>query len=375
MKTFSSVDLYFFIKEDQEFLRQSRVETFYLDSQLFTTRIYVKGQGNKFLTIALGSYLYLSDTKYNAPFHPTSFVSYMRKYLKNSFIERIEQINLERVLKIVLSKKQEDGIKEYHLFIELFSGGNIIICDSEDTILNSLIKKTYKDRNVRNKQHYELPPSRVVSPLEIGEEELSEIIEKSELSVVKFLALECGFGGKYAEEFCLKAEINKDKPIREVGAKKILEVFQLLFSINLNPCVIKKEETITDFYPFIPTTGAFEKRDSFNNCLVEYYRQFEGTQDVADDQYSKQLKRLQKRIEKQEEQREKILKDSQEFMLKGEKLYEHYTEVEELLNGIMKAGREKGWEHVFEVIENNEQLKQVVENLDYKNKTIIVNLE
>ena len=376
MKSFSSLDLYFFIKENKESLMNSRLETFYLNNNMLYLRIYQKGKGNQFFTISLGSYLYLSSTKSNAPFHPTSFVSYMRKYLKNSFIDGIEQIGLERVLKLTLSKKSGEEVYKYHFFIELFSGGNIILCDSDDVILNSLIKKTYKDRIVKNKQAYALPQKKELNPLEIDEKSLKPIVENSEVSIVKFLALECGMGGKYGEEICARADVDKNTLVKDMDVERVFSLIKLPFSLELAPCVVLNNNSITDFFPFIPNNYEnIEKKKSFNECLFSYFTQFEEQKDEKNDEYSKKLKKLQNRIKKQEEQKEKVLQDSQTFSEKGEKIYEHYGELEELLEGLTKAAKEKGWDHVFEVIENNQRLKELVDKLDYKNNKIVVNLD
>lgn len=371
MKTFSSVDLYFFVKENKEELLGSRLETFYLNEDLFYSRIYVKGKGNLFLTISLGSYLYLSKEKSNAPIHPTSFISYLRKYLKNSFIDGVEQIDLERVLKLVISKKNEDKVTRYHLYVELFSGGNIILCDEDDIILNSLIKKTYKDRKVRSKEKYELPPRKEINALNVDKSILDKVIKNSDLNIVKFLALECGLGGKYAEEICLHEGINKND---DVTSSKVISLLEKLFSLKVNPCLVVDNEKIVDFFPFEPFSKNFEKKGSFNECLFFYYTQFEGKKDVKVDEFDKKVKKLKKRVEKQHEQKEMVLRDSDKFMEMGEKIYEHYPELDELLNGINKAAKEKGWDYVMEVIENNEKLKSLVDKLEYKKNKIIVNL-
>lgn len=377
MKSFSSIDLYFFIKEQQEELKGSRIETFYHNDVNFYIRTYIKGKGNLFLTVGIGSYVYLTPQKSQAPLHPTSFVSYLRKYLKNSFIESIEQVGLERVMKLVISKKTDEIITTYHLYIEVFSGGNIILCDQNDIILNSLIKKTYKDRTVRNKHPYELPPTKGINPLVIGEKELEEIVRNSDLSLVKFFALLCGMGGKYAEEICSDMGVDKNSLAKEISPSRLLNEFEKFFSKSLSPCVIKKEKTILDFFPFIPSneTLVCEKQESFNFCLEQYYLQFLEKEDVRDVEFEKKKKKLEKRIEKQEEQKLDVLRNSDEYSLKGEKIYEHYAQLDEILQGILSASKEKGWDHVLQVIENNPELQKIIEKLDYKHNKIIVNLQ
>lgn len=377
MKSFSSIDLYFFIKEQQQELQGSRIETFYHNDINFYVRTYVKGKGNLFLTVGIGSYVYLTPQKSKAPLHPTSFVSYLRKYLKNSFIESIEQVGLERVMKIVISKKNQDEIITYHLYVEVFSGGNIILCNDEDIILNSLIKKSYKDRIVRNKHPYELPPTKGINPLQVDMKELEKTLQESDLTLVKFFALLCGMGGKYAEEICLEMDFDKNSLVKNISSQSINDAFKNFFSKKLNPCVIKEDEKILDFFPFTPqlAKNTCEQQESFNSCLEQYYQQFLEKEDNRDVEFEKKKKKLEKRIEKQLQQKEEVLKNSEDFTLKGEKIYEHYVQLDEILKGIMSASKEKGWDHVLRVIEDNEELSKIVDKLDYKNNKIIVNLE
>ena len=103
MKQISGVDLLFLTKELQSLVNQ-RIETFYFENQIFYLRVYVRGQGHKYLTVNLGKYIYLGDKKEDSS-HPNPFMQFLRKYLKPSFIRSISQVGIERILKIEIEKK------------------------------------------------------------------------------------------------------------------------------------------------------------------------------------------------------------------------------------------------------------------------------
>ena len=60
---------------------------------------------------------------------PSPFVTRMRKFLRSRRITSVKQIGTDRVIDISFS----DGM--YHMFLEFFAGGNIIITDREHNIL------------------------------------------------------------------------------------------------------------------------------------------------------------------------------------------------------------------------------------------------
>lgn len=60
---------------------------------------------------------------------PSPFVARLRKFLKSRRITGISQIGTDRIIDITFS----DGA--YHMFLEFFAGGNIIVTDREHTII------------------------------------------------------------------------------------------------------------------------------------------------------------------------------------------------------------------------------------------------
>lgn len=65
---------------------------------------------------------------------PSGFTMKLRKHLKNKRLESLRQLGTDRILDF------QFGIDDaaYHLILELYDRGNIILCDYEMTILNVL---------------------------------------------------------------------------------------------------------------------------------------------------------------------------------------------------------------------------------------------
>ena len=377
MKAISSVDLYFLTKELKN-LETGRIESFYFEDTLFYMKIYNKSQGHTFLTFKTGSYLYLSKEKHETS-HPNPFVSYLRKYLKNAFLESIEVVEGERIIKLVLSKKKissdenvEPVFIKYHMYLEIFAPGNVILTDESDVIINTLTKKNYKDRIVRNKEPYLLPPARELTLLSL--ENLDEELKKSDLPIVIFFAMKFGMGSKYAEELVKKMDIDKETLAKEVSPKIISTIISGFLKKKMNPCIVKKENKVKEFYPFDFQEDNLEYVDSFNTAIASYYSQFAVVEDKKEKDLEKEFKKLVNRLKKQEAQKKQMLLDYETYNSYGNKIYEHYALLEDVLTSISKTGKEKGWESVLETIKTNEKLS-FIKKLDYKNNKIVVELK
>lgn len=374
MKQLSSVDLMYLVKDFQVLVNQ-RVESFYFEDMTFFLRVYVRGVGHKYLTNKLSKYIYLGDSKVDAA-HPNNFISFLRKHLKSSFVREISQVNNERILKIVFEQKIGEELKRFNLYLEMFANGNIILCDSNDIIMNSLTKKKYKDRVVMNGEKYELPPSSGLSLNEIDMDILEKEISETDLVLVKFLAIKFGIGGKFAEEICKRLSLDKNSEVKDAPFDKIVTLLKSLKDIEVNACVLKSGDEIKDFFPFeFESVKGLVNVGSFNDCIRDYFLQFNEKVDHRSKEFDKELKKLQNRLKKQEKSKEDVLKDYEEQNLIGTKIFENYALVDELLNSINSAAKEKGWDYVVDKIKSDERLSKIISKLDYKNDSITLNLE
>lgn len=65
---------------------------------------------------------------------PSGFTMKLRKHLKNKRLERFVQLELDRIVDLQFGM----GDAAYHIILELYDRGNIILTDHERTILNIL---------------------------------------------------------------------------------------------------------------------------------------------------------------------------------------------------------------------------------------------
>ena len=128
-------------------------------------RINVQGEGKKELFFKDKKWLYCPAVKPETPTLPTSFASFLRKYIDNARIGKVRQIGFDRIVEMELSKSDGD----YRLIFEMFGGGNVLLV-KDGTILNCLIQKTWKDRKTRPGEPYLMPKTRF-DPTESSEED------------------------------------------------------------------------------------------------------------------------------------------------------------------------------------------------------------
>ena len=66
----------------------------------------------------------------------------MRKHLKNKRLENLKQIGADRIVDFQFGS----GEAAYHIMLELYDRGNIVLTDHEMTILNVLRPHTEGDK-------------------------------------------------------------------------------------------------------------------------------------------------------------------------------------------------------------------------------------
>ncbi|PYH32492.1 putative DUF814 domain protein [Aspergillus neoniger CBS 115656] len=173
---FSSLDVKVISQELASEIVNLRVSNIYdLSSRIFLFKV-AKPDHRKQLVVDSGFRCHVTQYSRATASAPTPFVTRMRKFLKTRRITSIEQIGTDRIIDFSFS----DGM--YHMFLEFFAGGNIIITDREYNIL-ALFRQVPAGEGqdetrvgvkytVTNKQNYHGIP-------DITRERVKETVEKA----------------------------------------------------------------------------------------------------------------------------------------------------------------------------------------------------
>jgi len=301
-----SLDIYAWLQENREKIEGGFIKKIYqLDENSFLIKIYREGTQN--LYINLKGWIYFGEKE--TPLEPSMFVMFLRKRFSGKKIIKVEQVNFDRIVKFIMG----DG---YELIFELFSEGNVIV------VKDGIIERAYHEREWRHRailkgEPYEPPPQRY-HPLK-DLDKLCDVINSSRYDVVRALALEFNMG-KYAEEICLRAGVEKNrKGIGEEGCRRLREAIKEIFQFSGG-------YIYEDFFsPFpLKNRDALYVMDSFNEALKKYdVKKVE----VEDDE----IKRIRRRIEKQKKLLQRFEDEEIKARKIGDIIYEHFQEVSELL--------------------------------------------
>ncbi len=312
-------------------------------------RINVQGAGKKDLFFKDKKWLYSPAQKPETPVQPTSFATYLRKYIDNARIGKVRQIGFDRVIEMELLKADA----EYKLIFEIFGGGNVLLV--KDGIIDTcLIQKTMRDRKVRPKEEYIWPQPRF-NPIESSEEDFIKAFRESEADCVRTLATAVNLGGQYAEEVCKRSGADKSQPAAEVPdsmlSKMYAEVKDIVNHVIDVPetTAFLKDGKIEDFAPIqMISHDDLESKpyESMSSVIDAFVQQMK---DEEEENYvDPEVMKLNRRITKQEETVDEYRTRCDELKKKAEALYTDYQKVSQLLEVLNEQSKKLTWEKLTE---------------------------
>ena len=234
---------YFYIaKEMNGRFKGSRIGKIYqVTKKVF--KMQVSNEDGKFtILIQLPDYITYTRRDVPSPESPSNFIMALRKRLTNGVIESIEQPGFERILIFNISAHGHT----YMLVIELFSNGNILLCDAgRGNAIDVLYRKeSWRDRELKRGERYILPPSKK-SPFDI---ELYDIGLHGKKTLMAGILSKVSIAPKYLEEAFARAHIDPRSEHELSGEEKE----RLLYMIKGvcaegNYYVYKKDGNIVDY--------------------------------------------------------------------------------------------------------------------------------
>jgi predicted ribosome quality control (RQC) complex YloA/Tae2 family protein len=359
-KSISSLELAALLNELQFVVRGKLSQVYHQEKKELLFQLHAPGRGKQLLKIIPGKFLCLTDIKKDAPMRPSGFCMQIRKHLSNASINKVYQQGADRIVVFELEKSEK-----YYIIIELFSKGNVILCDKDWIILGALEKQIWKDRAVKNKQRYEFPQA-AVNWKELSEKEVVEIFSKSDRkNIATTLAIEIGFGGVYAEEILKRSGIDKNKLPADISSDEIKSILSTIKEILV---LIEKssgflyEENITPF-PLLDQKEV-KKFETYNEA-INTINPFE-----IISPYDKKIKALEKIIFSQEESIAKQEGAIESNKQKGELIYSKYAPLQKLLDIVKELRKEKEWTEIAAELKKEKNIVSV----NLKDKTISIEL-
>jgi predicted ribosome quality control (RQC) complex YloA/Tae2 family protein len=302
------------------------------------------------LLIEAGKRIHLTSYAIDKPLTPSPFCSALRKYLLNGLIQKIRQIEFERIISFDVKTKYGD----FQLVIELFGKGNIILVNQQNQIVHALTYRRMRDRNIIRGEVFKLPPTAGLDPAKASIEYLKKLREIGQTEVVIGLTKLLALGGLYAEEVLLNSGIDKNMPCEQLEDEQISKILQEIAVIcsklstgELNPGIVVDENgNWIDVIPFplnIYKGKKFEAFSSFNEALDEYFTKISAEKTkILKAEKIMLWRREQERILRQQlEQLEELKKSSEINRKVGDLIFSHLHDLQTLIS-IVAAARRSG---------------------------------
>lgn len=350
------------------------------------------------LVVEPGKRIHLTDYKRTFPPHPTDKILTFRKFLKKGRIVACHQYGSDRI--VVFKVHHPETERNFTIFCELFGKGNVVLIEHVtredgtqfDKVLYALWYRVFRDRRLLPGKEFVSPPTRGKSILEVTEEDLNSLPEEVlGDQIVKVLVRNFGAAGEVVEEVLANAGLPKTQKASEIIPERstILVEALAMFKKKIEegpPQILYEEGEEEPFtvlpYPFQSVPAAKrENFESFNIACDQYFSPRELLSTSADEkQQEARLKQLQKQLAKQEEHLVTLREDAEKKKELGNILYSNAHLLEELFNTILSANK-KGmpWEEIESRLalgkEKGIPSASIVDQLDYKSKTVHVTLE
>ena len=257
----------------------------------------------------------LTQTTFENPAQPSTFIMVLRKYLQGAVIESIEQVENDRIVEITVSNKNEIGDHiQATLIIEIMGKhSNILLVDKSSHKILEVIKHVGFSQNSYRTllpgSTYLAPPStESLNPFTIKDEKLFEILQTQELTAKNLQSLFQGLGRDTANE--LENILVSDK----------LSTFRNFFNQKTKPCL-----TETSFSPVPFANQVGESFTSLSDLLDTYYKD-KAERDRVKQQASELIRRVENELQKnrhklKKQEKELLATDNaEEFRQKGELL-------------------------------------------------------
>ena len=242
--------------------RINKINNLSNDEFIFSIR---KGKNLKLYVSAnsSASRIQLTNNNYENPQTPSNFCSVLRKYLMGGIIEKINQINNDRIIKFKIKNFDELGYEKYYFLITELMGkhSNIILTNSDNIIIESL-KNSYSlefSRSTISNMEYVLPPTvKKYNPFNFSE--YSDL--KCDKNDKKFLIKNFYGVSSVLNNYFLTKEENVLESFKEFCSN---------FSLYNEPTLLKNGNK-NDFYYFeIISNKDNIKFDSLSRLLDFYY--------------------------------------------------------------------------------------------------------
>ncbi|XP_038612268.1 nuclear export mediator factor NEMF [Tachyglossus aculeatus] len=345
---FNTIDIRALLAELSGSLLGMRVNNVYdVDNKTYLIRLQ-KPDVKATLLLESGIRIHTTEFEWPKNMMPSSFAMKCRKHLKSRRLVCVKQLGVDRIVDFQFGSDEA----AYHLIIELYDRGNIVLTDYQYLILNILRFRTDEADDVKFavRERYPVDLAKAPEPL-ITLERLTEIISnapKGEL-LKRVLNPHLPYGATLIEHCLIESgfpgNVKVDPPFEIKDIEKVLvclqkaeEYMKITANFSGKGYIIQKREkkpslepdkpaedilTYEEFHPFLfsqHSKNPYVEFESFDKAVDEFYSKLEGQKiDLKALQQEKQALKKLENVRKDHEHRLEALHQAQEIdKVKGE---------------------------------------------------------
>ncbi|CAH1731775.1 ribosome quality control complex subunit NEMF homolog [Aphis gossypii] len=382
MKTrFSTLDIMCVVNEIQKYKGMRLQRVYDIDHKTYLFKFQLNSE-KCVLLLESGVRLHVTNYEWTKNEAPSSFSMKLRKHLSNKRLEKLTQMGFDRIIDLQFGV----GEAAYHVILELYDKGNIILADKDYIMINILRPHTEDEKQkffVKEVYPNSRPKNRLNPPTE---DSLIQILKTAKLStnLKKFIfsnfpnCLDYGnsllehmlISGGFSTNTKIGVEFNIDTDIHKLMncfliAEKFLDNITTLkegFIIQkidrqLLPDGTMKELCINqEYHPFLFAQHRnlpSKTYESFNEAVDEFYSNLESQKyDVKCMQQEKGAVKKLQNIVKDHEERLKKLQDAQdEHKFKAELITHNLDLVDNTIKFVRQAvAKQLHWDEIWDMI-------------------------
>ncbi|KAM3851382.1 ribosome quality control complex subunit NEMF [Vipera latastei] len=344
---FSTVDIRAVIAEVRHSLLGMRVNNVYdVDNKTYLIR-FQKPDFKATLLLESGIRIHMTEFEWPKNMMPSGFAMKCRKHLKTRRLVSVKQLGIDRIVDFQFGSDEA----AYHLIIELYDRGNIVLTDHEYLILNILRFRTDDADDVKFavREHYPVDHVKTATSLP-SLERLTELITSAPKGdqLKRILNPHLSYGITLIEHCLIEAGLSGSIKVEQIESKDIEKVLAALQkaedcmeeteNFKAKGYIIQKREkkpslepnkspeeilTYEEFHPFLFSQHSkcpYVEFESFNKAVDEFYSKLESQKiDLKALQQEKQALKKLENVRKDHEYRLEALHQAQEIdKVKGE---------------------------------------------------------
>lgn len=289
------------------------------------------------LLIENGKRAHLTGNLPVPPKIPASFAMLLRKHLTGGKVLCVAQYGIQRIFVLDIGKHGT----VYHLVVELFDEGNVILCMEDYTIIQPLRPHRFRERDVLAGKEYVFPPP---DPSTFSPEEFRSFLASDTRDTVRALAVGAMLGGMYAEEICRRTGTPKNLPAASADADAIYRELQALLDSARDEIAPFRQKNAC-----LPTGGERGEGPAFNRALDDFFPEIPSP--------GEEKARAAKAASKEERIRERQAATIEKYEKKVDRLertvalmYESYPVLEEIIRVLDLESRKRSWQEIERII-------------------------